>query len=458
MFAPLPRRRFLQLSTMTVGAAALAACGAGGSGSPGSGDIEFWAAFATKDSENYFRTNFVDAYNKSATGADALKVKMTVKQVETLERLVQTAVAAGEGPDLIETSGPAQTLRYSNNGNLLPLDAYIDKFGWREKMLPWALEAGQVNGKLYSLPGNFETLSIYFNPATLDEHGWKPPTTLAEFEGICADAKAKGLVPVGAGNADWKAATEWHVTWVWNAFAGPQAIYEALNGDRKWSDPVFVDAIALLKSWFDKGWYGGSTDAYFTNQFTTMYQQLAAGKVALIPNGSWTFTEITPFFGDEAGNNATWDWAPLPSLRAGVAAGVQPLSIGDSTSLNKATKHPDQAAAVLDFFLAEPKRQLARLASTGVAPTAMHFSDSEFPADTDPRIKRQYIQLSAGKDIGYTTWTFWPSKSDTYIYEEMEKVLVGKVSPKEYCAGLDTLFTEELAAGSRPPVPSPSGP
>jgi raffinose/stachyose/melibiose transport system substrate-binding protein len=454
MSASLSRRRFLQLSTAAVGATTLAACGTGGGGS---GEIQYWGAFQTKDGENYFRQNFIDAYNKAATGADALKVKMTVKQPDTLDRLVQTAIAAGNGPDIIEASGPAQTLRYVNNGNVLALDEYIDKFGWRDKFIPWALEAGQVNGKLYSLPASLETFSIYYNPATLDEHGWKPPTTLAEFEDICADAKNKGLTPVAAGNADWKPATEWHVTWVWNAFAGPQAIYEALNGTRRWTDPVFVDAISLLKSWFDKGWYGGSAEGYFTNQFTSIYQQLAAGKVALFPNGSWTFTEIGPFFGEGAGNDATWDWAPLPSLRDSVAAGVQVLSIGVASSLNKASNHPDQAASVLDYFLADPQRQLARLNATGIPPTALRFSDSDFAADTDARIKRQYVQLGTGKNIGYSTWTFWPPKSDTYIYEEMEKVLVGNVSPKDYCAGLDKLFQEELATASRPSVPSPSG-
>ncbi|MDT5363811.1 MAG: raffinose/stachyose/melibiose transport system substrate-binding protein, partial [Mycobacterium sp.] len=161
MSASLSRRRFLQLSTAAVGATTLAACGTGGGGP---GEIQYWGAFQTKDGENYFRQNFIDAYNKAATGADALKVKMTVKQPDTLDRLVQTAIAAGNGPDLIEASGPAQTLRYVNNGNVLPLDEYIDKFGWRDKFIPWALEAGQVNGKLYSLPASLETFSIYYNP------------------------------------------------------------------------------------------------------------------------------------------------------------------------------------------------------------------------------------------------------------------------------------------------------
>jgi len=455
MPAPLSRRRFLQLTgTAALGTTALSACGLG-SGASGSGQINYWAAFETQDVQKFWQ-QLIDSYNKTV-GASGLKVRMTVKQIDTLDRLTQTAVAAGSGPDLITTSGPAQTLNYIDNGNLAQLDTYLDKYGWKDVFLPWALAASQVDGKLYSLPTNFETMAVFYNPRTLQQHGWKPPTNRAEFEELCKDAKSKGIVPVGAGNADWKGATEWHVTWAWNTFAGPQALYEALTGKRRWTDPVFVDTIATLKTWFDRGWFGGSTDRYFTNKFPTIYQSLAAGKTALYFNGSWTFAEIGPYFGKAAGNDATWDWAPLPSMAAGVPQGVQPLSIGTAFSINKKSKHPAQAAAVIDYFLTDPGRQLRMLDETGVAPSPIRMTEQDFPAGIDPRVKRSYLQLSTNKNIGYTTWTFWPPKSDTYIYEQMEKVLVGQVSPKDYCAGLDKLFQQELKAGKRPPIPAPTG-
>ncbi|MFE7566959.1 ABC transporter substrate-binding protein [Streptomyces sp. NPDC057539] len=455
MSAQLSRRRFLQLSSATaLGATALSACGSG-SGASGN-QLTYWGAFASKDIETYFQQNFVDTYNKNAA-AKALKVQMAVKQIDTLDRLTQTAVASGRGPDIIATSGPAQTLNYVGNGNLLALDAYVDELGWSSDLLPWALDAGRVDGKLYSLPSGYETMAVFYNPATLKEHGWKAPTTRAEFEALCTDAKSKGLVPVGAGNAEWKQATEWHVTWVWNTFAGPEALYEALTGKRRFTDAVFVDAIAALKGWFDKGWFGGSTDKYFTNKFATVYGQLASGKTAMIVNGSWTFSEIGPFFGKAAGNDATWDWAPLPSMNSGVPAGVQPLSIGTAYSLNKDCKHPAQAAAALDYFVSDPRRQLAWLAATGVAPAPARTTEADFPKNIDPRVKRHYVRLGEATDIGYTTWTFWPPKSETYLYEQMEKVLTGSLSPKDYCAGLDRLFQQELKAGKRPPVPSPKG-
>src|SRR5882757_10460526 len=172
MPAPLSRRRFLQLSSAATAAAAgstlLSACG-GSSGSSAT-QTSFWYAFGDNNTQKYWQQNIIDVYNKTAKA----KVVMSLKQVSTLDRLLQTAVAAGNGPDIISTSGPAAALSYANSGNLLALDPYVDKYGWAQTFLPWALDAGRVDGKLYSLPANYETMAVFYNTDTFAKHGWKP--------------------------------------------------------------------------------------------------------------------------------------------------------------------------------------------------------------------------------------------------------------------------------------------
>jgi raffinose/stachyose/melibiose transport system substrate-binding protein len=62
---------------------------------------------------------------------------------------------------------------------------------------------------------------------------------------------------------------------------------------------------------------------------------------------------------------------------------------------------------------------------------------------------------SAAGDIGYTTWTFWPPKSDTYIIDSMDGVINGSTKPADYCAGLDAVFKTELSQGRVPPLFKP---
>ena len=51
------------------------------------------------------------------------------------------------------------------------------------------------------------------------------------------------MMPVAAGNAEWKAATEWHVTVFLNHGAGPDNVYKALSGELRWSDPVGLPVV-----------------------------------------------------------------------------------------------------------------------------------------------------------------------------------------------------------------------
>ena len=67
-------------------------------------------------------------------------------------------------------------------------------------------------------------------------------------------------------------------------------------------------------------------------------------------------------------------------------------------------------------------------------------------------VRRGWSGYDQGR-YGYTTWTFWPPKSDVYIYEEIEKVWAGDMTPEEYLLGLDELFAQELQAGEIPPIP-----
>ena len=455
MSQPLSRRRFLTASGGLAATGALAAaCGGSsgsGSGSGSSGSpVSIWAAFNSKSDQNYYETNTVDAYTKSHKPG----VSLSVKQTSTINQLIQTSLASGRGPDVIPSDGPTIVVQYADAGNLLDLTAYAEKYKWSTKVAPWALETGMVGGKLYGLPTSSESVVMLYNPETFTKNGWSVPTDRAAFEKICQDAESKGMMPVAAGNADFRAATEWHVTAFLNQVAGNEAVHSALTGKTKWTDPAFVDTISLLKSYFDKGWYGGGKQNYFTNKFADLYAKLASGKAAMMITGSWGFTEIQPYFGKAAGNTATWDWAPLPLLSDKATAGSFVLAIGGDNSINSKSKNPDAAAEFLDWTL-DPGRATKAVADVAFQLPPINVKASDFPSSVDARLKRFYVDLSATKSVGYATWSSFPPKTDTYIYTSMDKVITGSVTPEAYCEGLDAVFAPELAAGKVPPLSSP---
>jgi raffinose/stachyose/melibiose transport system substrate-binding protein len=196
--------------------------------------------------------------------------------------------------------------------------------------------------------------------------------------------------------------------------------------------------------------------SYFTNKRDSLDTKLASGKAAMDLSGSWVVAEYAPYFGKKANNDRSWDWAPIPSLSSHAPAGVYDLSVGGTYSINRKSKVADGAASWLNWMLSNTKAQGKALAAVAAEPFPVRLSESDFPAGADKRIERMYIELGKAKQVGYTTWTFWPPKSDTYIYTDMDKVITGDLTPKAYLEGLDKIFAGELKQGLVPPLPKPA--
>jgi raffinose/stachyose/melibiose transport system substrate-binding protein len=64
------------------------------------------------------------------------------------------------------------------------------------------LNLQRLDGKLYGLPDEYESMFLYYNKTLFEKNGWTPPKTLVELQKIADDAKSKG-------NANWKGTNEY---------------------------------------------------------------------------------------------------------------------------------------------------------------------------------------------------------------------------------------------------------
>ncbi len=477
------RRDFLTIAGGTTVAALLGGCAAGGgpkgssapgpssasptSSAPGvspsssaaaslpadqANKASYWAAFNSTEQSQWFQTDVVDTFNATSTRGT---VKLTAKPVANYLQAVQLALTAGHGPDVLGAGIP-QFVDWNRAGYVRPLDDIAAAAGWEEKFQPWALDLGRVDGKLLWLPDQVETMFVFYSPSVFAANGWTFPTSKAEFEALCQDAKSRGMTPVAAGNADWQAASEWHLGFYLNASAGPEAVYQGLTGKLRWTDPVFVDALSQLNGYMNKGWYGGGPDRYFTNKFDAMYRDLAAGKAAFIFTGSWGLAEIPAFFGSKAGNHATWDWKMSPPLSTHAPSDVYQLSVGQTVGINAKSPAPGLAGSFIDYSLTNLPLAVAGLTKVAYEPAPIKFTASDFGADMDPRTSRVYQGIGSATTIGYTTWTFWPGPIDAYMVQNIDKVFVGKLTPEKFLQGLDAMYQVALKAGKTQPIPKPA--
>ena len=361
----------------------------------------------------------------------------------------RTAVAGGGGPDVVTTPGPSFVFEMAQSGQLLPLSDYAEVLGWDDILAPWALSLGLVEGELYSVPNELETLVLYYNKTLFEENGWDPPTTIEELMALSEQIAAADIIPFAHANAEWRPTNEWFVGEFMNHVAGPDAVYLALTGQKAWTDPEFVEAVELLDTMQQNGWFMGGLDRYYTATGDERLATFADGGAAMAIEGSWALDNLPNYFDEESGND--WDWVPMPSA-SGEA--IYDLGIGSTYSINAATENPDAVADYLTYYFS-PESQATLLTECNVAPAPVALS-ADILESIDPRPAGVFAGLtssSAEGNYGYTTWTFWPPKSDVYIYEEVEKVWAGQITAEEYLQGLQDMFQEELEAGDIPPIP-----
>ena len=361
----------------------------------------------------------------------------------------QTALAAGEGPDVVYTPGPTFALQVSDAEQLLPLDEYATQFGWNERFAPWAMDLGKVDGTLYSIPNQVETLALFYNQTLFDENGWEPPKTIDELMTLAETIDEAGIIPFAHGNADFRDANEWFVGEFLNHVAGPDKVYEALTGATPWTDPAFVDAITKLKEAQQNDWFMGGLDRYYTTSFDDANAALAAGEAAMKIEGHWTIPDLNSSFGD-AGSE--WGWVPMPST-SGEA--IYDLAIGSTVSINKNAENPDAAAEYIDYLFSS-ETQARLVVECGDAPASVPLEASALEG-IDPRFAEILVaqnEASAAGDYGYATWTFWPPETRTHLFENIEQVWGGDLTVEEYLQTMQEIFEQEAAEGAVPPIPN----
>lgn len=366
--------------------------------------------------------------------------------------VVRTALAGGSGPDVVITPGPSFVFELAKAGLLLPMNEYTKGLGWDQDIVSWALSLGSVDGTLYSIPVELETMILYYNKTLFEQNGWTAPKTIDELLALAQTIQDAGITPFSGSNSEWRPANEWYASAFFNAVSGPQAVYEALSGTRPWTDETFVEAIDALDALQQNGWISGGLENYYTLTTDEYWNAFGSGEAAMVIEGSWAFSTIGNYFGDAAGNSNDWDWVPFPS-----ASGDETFAIGvgSTYSINSSSKVPDAAADYLSYFFS-PETQASLTANCGFAPAPVRLT-SDMLSGIDERRARLYETISKASDAGnygYLTWTFWGPKSDVYIYEEIEKVWGGEMTVEDYLAGLNDIASEELAANETPPLPA----
>jgi multiple sugar transport system substrate-binding protein len=345
------RRGFLGLG-VAAGVVTLTACGSGS----GSSDAPLLMTVWGGDPDRKTYQARIDLLVKKHPD---LKIKLQLIPGDSYPQKVQTMIAGGTGPDIMQVAESVNT--YSSKNQLLPLDDLAKKANLDpEQRFGPVGSLYTYQDKLYAIPDRSGAVTVFYNKDMFDKKGVKAPTadwtwddTLDAFKELTVPGKVWGY-----------SGAEWFPQWWSLAYQNGGTIIDAqgrpaVDSDEvvealQWAgDLVFKHKVAPSKAdYADMGPDIGGDQA-FPNQ-----------KVATHANGFWVMSGLTKVtFG--------WDIAPMwRGKKQAVSA------FGSGLAISRTSKQRDNAFKAIDF-LTSPEAQTEIIASGQDVPANLEVQKSQ---------------------------------------------------------------------------------
>jgi raffinose/stachyose/melibiose transport system substrate-binding protein len=346
-------------------------------------------------------------------------IKRVAKSFTDLKTTLKLAVSGPKAPDIVEANQGRPDMGQMVKGGLLrPLDGYAKAYGWPSRWAKTLLDLNRFSadgkqfgsGNLYGVSQMGEIVGLFYNKRLVPH----PPQTFAEFEQQVAAAKARGQVPITFGNLDKFGGIHEFQT-VQNQFAPKQAVRDFVfaKPGASFATPQNTQAAALIQQWARKGYF---TPNFNGVAYDSAWPNFVKGAGPFLIAGTWLVEDLAQRMGDNVG----FELMPSKSV---VSLGGESLP----WSITSASKHPDVAAAYIDFLTnANAARVLVQTDNLPAMPTPAQPSSS---LSRDVFAAWQKLQSAEGMVpyLDYSTPDFYDQ-----ITAAIQRLLAGKDSPSAF--------------------------
>ncbi|MER7204085.1 hypothetical protein CG723_23950 [Streptomyces sp. CB01635] len=380
-------------------------------------------------------TGVIEAFEKKYPQID---VSETTQNFDSIMKSLPLKLRSGSPPDIVPANNGWQSLGTLVRGNLvLDLDRYADAYGWK-KSFPVSIQREHAfspdgremgTGPLFGTPiARGSIIEVYYNRALLKKLDAQVPKTFGEFESTLAKAKAAGVTPLSLGNVEGN-----------GVLSGLFALTDALGDQQKIADftyshgdvPVretgFREAVTTYKKWSDRGYL---TKDYAAIPYADAMQSYLDGKQLFRFEYSGTLP-TKPGDGDRFGSFV------LP--RADGGAPVATMSAASNFSISAKTKHPDAAAAFLNFAASPEAAEIA--VEAGAMPM---LATSRLPAGHEKLMADEVANVAqvAQDDtaVPYMDWST-PTMVNTMV-QHMQDLFADKTSVPAVVAAVQDDYTK----------------
>jgi len=337
-------------AALVVGALALAGCSGGGSGESSGGAVEMtlWQNSTTGPGQQFWK-DAIAAFQKDHPN---VKIDMQSIQNEDLDGKLQTALNAGDAPDIFLQRGGGKMTAMVQAGQLMDLTDRIEGEA-KQNISEGSFKAETYQGKIWAMPLSVLPGGIFYSKDLYDAAGVaETPTTIDELEAANEKLKASGVAPLALGAKDAWPAAHWFY-WFALRECAPDTI-EATGDSKDFSDPCWLKAAQDLTDF-------AATKPFNNGFLTTPAQQGAGSSAGLVANhkaagelmGAWDPGVIASLTPDEK-PLPDLAWYPFPEVSGG--KGEPGSMMGGVDGYSCSAQAPKECADFLNFVASDAQQ------------------------------------------------------------------------------------------------------
>jgi N-acetylglucosamine transport system substrate-binding protein len=391
-----------------------------------SGDVEVQAFKGGYD---------IDFYAKAAEEFSAEHPNLTVK-VEGNPRVweqLRPRFVGGSPPDLVFPGWGMDHWALAEEGQLMTLDAALDSpaYGgngtWRDTFEPALLEMGKADGKQFVLPYYFNVMGWWYDPKVFADNGWTPPATYDELLVLSEKIKAKGMAPITfQGKYPYYMVFGMLMPWA-RSVGGAEATIAAQNLEPgAWKSPAMLRAAQMIdelnkKGFFQRGAVGMT--------HTESQQEFLQGKAAMIPCGTWLYSEMRNIMAPGAQMEFM-----LPPVVADGKGDPSSLIISiEPWMIPKDAKRPNEAIAFFKY-MTSPEKARQFVSEKG---TLMAIKGSAEGSDLPAVLEQPGKLFGQSKDVWAVMYREWYPAFHQEVEGALTSLLNGQLTPEQFCDRLE---------------------
>ena len=234
-----------------------------------------------------------------------VKVQVTYTPYGDYMTKLKAALAAGQPPDIFQVPWDSGFRDLAVSGKLAPMSAVLAK-GF-PAISQSAKDFVSLNGEVWALPLDLNTLQIAYNKKIFADAGLKPPASNDDLKAIAAKLKEKGIFGIALGTKDkWAGGDTWFAQLAYADKSG-KVLANADAGKADWKDPAFVAAGDRVADLVKSGVFAPGANSM--GAFNESLDLFVSGQAAMFyPVGNF----ISGGINDKVAGAFDWDLFPFP--------------------------------------------------------------------------------------------------------------------------------------------------